>query len=116
VVYTLRASKAFTCSSRYTYLTLLIIEFYLFIYENSTTIDELDFSTLVEASKLNKQAFNFNKQGAQWSSLASRKAKSRATSVIMDAIVKAGTKDQQALALRKACLHPSISQLTETAG
>jgi hypothetical protein len=73
------------------------------------------FST-VKASKLNQQAFDFNKQGAQRSSLASRKAKSRATSNIMDAIVKAGTKDQQALALRRACLHPSIVELTKTAG
>jgi hypothetical protein len=34
----------------------------------------------------------------------------------MEAIVKAGTKDQQALSLRKACLHPSIVELTKTAG
>jgi hypothetical protein len=84
-------------------------------HANSTTPVEVDFST-VEAPDLNKQAFNFNKHGAPRSTQASRKAKSRATSNIMDAIVKAGTKDQQALALRKACLHPSILQLTKTAG
>jgi hypothetical protein len=32
VVYTLRASKAFTGSSRYTYLKLLIIEYYYYLH------------------------------------------------------------------------------------
>jgi hypothetical protein len=84
-------------------------------YADSTIPVEVDFET-IEASTLNMEAFNFNKHGAQRSSLAARKAKSRATSSIIDAIEKAGTKDQQALALRKACLHPSIVELTKTAG
>ena len=76
---------------------------------------EVDFAT-VEASKLNRDAFNFTKNGAQRSALAARKASSRATSNIMDAIASVGSKDQQALALRKACLHPSMVEVTKTAG
>jgi hypothetical protein len=82
---------------------------------DSTIPVELDFET-IEASTLNMQAFNFNKHGAQQSSLAARKSKSHATSNIIDAVAKAGTKDQQALALSKACLHPSIVELTKIAG
>jgi hypothetical protein len=61
-------------------------------------------------------AFNFNKLGAQQSSLGAQKAKSLVVSNSMSAIMQAGTKHQQALALRKACLHPSIVELTNTSG
>jgi hypothetical protein len=65
---------------------------------------------------LNLQAFNINKLGGQQSLLAALKAKFWATANIMEAIAKASTKDQQALALRKACLHPSNVEVTKTVG
>jgi hypothetical protein len=84
-------------------------------HANSTIPVNVDFES-VQASKLNLNTFNFNKLGAQWSLLGSQKTKSWVTSNIMEAITKAGTKDQQDLALRKACPHPSIVELTKTAG
>jgi uncharacterized protein YlaN (UPF0358 family) len=49
--------------------------------------------------------------------MAVRKAISRATSTIVEAIVTSGnTIHQQALALRSACLHPTTLKLTKSAG
>jgi hypothetical protein len=94
---------------------------------NSTT-DETDETTTVEveqemcnyanidAPKLNKRAFDQTVSGQDRSVSASRKAKSRSTQLIVDAILNSGTPDQQALALRGACLHPKTLSLTKTAG
>ena len=67
--------------------------------------------------QLNIQAFDQTASGKDRSDLASRKAKSRSTNHIVNAILgSSGTTQQQALALRSACLHPSILSITKTAG
>jgi hypothetical protein len=70
----------------------------------------------IDAPKLNIRAFEKTATGQDRSVLASRKAKSRSTQVIVDAILSSGTPGQQALALRSACLHPKTLSLTQTAG
>jgi hypothetical protein len=74
-----------------------------------------DYET-ISAPRLNLDAFQTTDTGKERSVFASRKAKSRSTNRIVDAILSSGTIAQQALALRSACLHPKTISLTKTAG
>jgi hypothetical protein len=70
----------------------------------------------VDSQKLNERAFEFTASGDSRSVAAARKAKSRSTQLIVNAILSSGTKEQQALALKGACLHPKTISLTKSAG
>jgi hypothetical protein len=70
----------------------------------------------VDSQKLNERAFEFTACGDSQSVAAARKAKSRSTQLIVNAILSSGTKEQQALALKGACLHPKTISLTKSAG
>jgi hypothetical protein len=65
---------------------------------------------------LNLRAFDQTVSGLERSVFASRKAKSQSTQIIVNVILSSGTVEQQALALRSACLHPTIQSLTKSAG
>ncbi len=75
----------------------------------------LNYAT-IDSPKLNLKAFDKTVSGLDRSIFASRKAKSRSTQLIVNAILSSGTVEQQALALRSACLHPKTVGLTKAAG
>ena len=91
-----------------------------------TTIDKMEEEELqlphglnyanIDAPKFNKRAFEFTDSGQCRSLIASRKAKSRSTQLIVNAILNSGTIEQQAVALRSACLNPKLISVTKSAG
>jgi hypothetical protein len=75
----------------------------------------LNYAT-IDSPKLNLKAFDKTVSGLDRSIHASRKAKLQSTQLIVNAILSSGTVEQQALALRSACLHPKTVSLTKAAG
>ena len=77
--------------------------------------ERLDYEN-IDAPKFNKRAFDFTDSGQCRSVIASRKAKSRSTQLILNAILNSGSIEQQAVALRSACLHSKTIGVTKAAG
>jgi hypothetical protein len=69
-----------------------------------------------EYTPLDFTAFSVTPQGNERGNGAGRMARKRAIDKIVNAIVSAGTIEQQSLALNKALLHTSICQVTKAAG